>query len=267
MSLGKDDNGNFPKIIAVVKGNGMGLGLIEYSKFLVKNGIDFLAVSNLEEAIALRQAGITENILMMTPMSNAKEVLQLIKNNIIMTISSLEQIDKIEKIANKVKIPVKAHIKIDTGFGRYGIIYKDLQQILTLFKKCDNIIQICGTYTHFAHPIEKWFTRKQFNRFLEVTEYLQKEGQDTGLLHCSESTAMLKYPIMNLNAVRLGSVLQGRTLIEVPNLKKIGTFISSIQEIKIVPKGYNISYGNVFKTKKETKIAIVPVRFYRWTKS
>lgn len=81
------------------------------------------------------------------------------------------------------------------------------------------------------------------------------------MLHCSESTAFLKYPRMNLNAVRIGSVIQGRTLIHVPNLVKIGQVKSSIQEIKTVPKGYNISYGNMYKTKRETKIAIVPVGY------
>lgn len=64
---------------------------------------------------------------------------------------------------------------------------------------------------------------------------------------------------MHLNAVRIGSLIQGRTLIPVDGLKKIGQFKSSIQEIKTVPKGYNISYGNMYKTKRETKIAIIPV--------
>lgn len=80
-----------------------------------------------------------------------------------------------------------------------------------------------------------------------------------GMLHCSESTAFLKYPMMNLNAVRIGSLIQGRTLVPVKDLIKIGVFKSNIQEIKTVPKGYNISYGNMYKTKRETKIAVVPV--------
>lgn len=239
----------------------MGLGLVEYSKFLVNNGIDFLAVANLEEAIILRQAGIQEEILMLTPTSNEKELIKLIENNVTLTISSKEQIKEIEKIAENEEYEVKAHIKIDTGFGRYGFLYENLNDILEAFKMCDKI-KIFGTYTHFARPLDEKYTMTQFNHFLDVIQFLQKEGQDTGMLHCSESTAFLKYQIMNLNAVRIGSLLQGRTLIHVDGLKKIGQFKSTIQEIKTVPKGYNISYGKMYKTKKQTKIAIVPVRIY-----
>lgn len=117
----------------------MGLGLIEYSKFLVNNGIDFLAVANLEEAIALRQAGIETEILMLTPFSNEKELTKLIQSKIILTISSIEQIELIEKIAQKANTEIKAHIKIDTGFGRYGFLYQNLQDILQSFKMCDTI--------------------------------------------------------------------------------------------------------------------------------
>ena len=256
-SQGKDDNGNNLKIIAVVKGNGMGLGLVEYSKLLVNNGIDMLAVANVEEAIELRQSGIKEDILMLTPMAKEKEIENLIENNIILTVSSLDQIYKIEKLAeNEVKI----HIKIDTGFGRYGFLYDNTTDILEAFKMCDKS-KIVGTYTHFARPIDKKFTKKQFDRFINVISYLKQKGQNPGMLHCSESTAFLKYKTMNLNAVRLGSIFQGRTLVKVLDLVKIGTFKSSIQEIKTVPKGYNISYGNMYKTKRETKLAIIPVGY------
>ena len=256
-SDGKDDYGNNVKIIAVVKGNGMGLGLMEYSKFLVNNGIDTLAVANIEEAVILRRAGIKEAILMLTPISKEKEIQNLIENNIILTVSRLEQIEKIEKIAQNA---VKIHVIIDTGFGRYGFLYSEENDILEAFKMCDKT-KIVGTYTHFARPMDEKFTQKQFDRFLNVISFLKKEGQAPGMLHCSESTAFLKYKIMNLNAVRLGSVIQGRTLVKIQDLAKIGTFKSSIQEIKTVPKGYNISYGNMYKTKKETKIAVIPVGY------
>lgn len=257
---GKDDFGNWPRIIAVVKGNGMGLGLVEYSKFLVNNGIDFLAVANVEEAICLRDAGITEEILMLTPVLKEKEITQLIENNVILTISSKEQIEITEKIAGELKCEVNAHMKIDTGFGRYGFLYSNQEEILEGYKMCDKI-KVLGTYTHFARPMDDKFTTQQFERFLDVVQFLKKQGQTTGMLHCSESTASLKYRIMNLNAVRIGSLIQGRTLVDVPDLVKIGCLKSSIQEIKVLPKGYNISYGNMYKTKRETKIAVVPVGY------
>ena len=259
-SNGKDDSGNLPQIIAVVKGNGMGLGLIEYSKFLINNGINFLAVANLEEALALRKAGITEEILMLTPFNRPKELEKLIQNNITLTISNLEQIVIVENILKDSELEVKAHIKIDTGFARYGFMYNNLKEILDAFKMCLKI-KICGTYTHFARPIDDKFTKLQFDRFINCVEVLKKDGQDTGILHVSESTAFIKYPIMRLNAVRLGSFFQGRTLIKIPELIKIGTFKSEVEEIKTVPKGYNISYGNMYKVKKQTKIAIIPVGY------
>lgn len=257
---GKDDSGNLPKIIAVVKGNGMGLGLVEYSKFLINNGIDYLAVANIEEALILRKADIKENILMLTPTVYEKEIEKLIENDIILTISSTMQIEIVENVAQKLNKKVQAHIKIDTGFGRYGFLYSDTNEIINAFKMCDNI-KIVGTYTHFARPIDGKFTQKQFSRFIDVIGALKKEGQDVGMLHVSESTAVLKYPIMNLNAVRIGSAIQGRTLIPNKDLIKIGEFKSNIAEIKTVPKGYNISYGDMFKTKKETKIAVIPVGY------
>ncbi len=119
-------------------------------------------------------------------------------------------------------------------------------------------------FTHFSKPIDEKFTRKQFAEFERVYKYIESNSYNPGLLHCCASTAFLKYPDMWLNSVRIGSVIQGRTLVKIPNLKKIGTFKSNITEIKNLSKGYNISYSNTYKTKRKTKIAVVPVRIYRW---
>ena len=182
-AYGKDDNGNFPKIIAVVKGNGMGLGLLEYSKFLVNHGIDFLAVANLEEALALRKAGITEEILMLTPQNREKELAQLIQKQITLTISSKEQMEMAEKIAKNQEFEVKAHIKVDTGFGRYGFLSNQVNDILEVFQMRE-FVKITGTYTHFAKPLDPKFTDKQFQRFLEVIQFLKQNGQEVRTITC-----------------------------------------------------------------------------------
>ena len=133
--------------------------------------------------------------------------------------------------------------------------------ILSSFRQINEDIEIEGIYTHFSKPIDEKWTRKQYERFCEVIEFLKKNGYDPKYKHCSASTAFIKYNDMRLNAVRLGSVFQGRTLIKNTGLIKIGKFKTSVVEIKNVPKGYNISYGNTYKTKKDTKLATIPVGY------
>ena len=258
------------KIYAVVKANGVGLGLIEYTKFLIENAIKSFAVARIEEAINLRQADIKEEILMLTPSIEKNELKMLIQNDITLTIGSLEEIKILKEVVEKLKEEinkktelkkVKVHIKIDTGFGRYGFLYSDFVSILSAFKSIDENIEIEGLYTHFSETKDEKWTNLQYNRFLEVIEFLKKNGYVPKYLHCCASSAFMKYPKMRLNAVRLGSVFQGRTLMKNTGLIKIGKFKTSIIEIKTLPAGYNISYGKTYKTKRETKVAVIPVGY------
>ena len=258
------------KIYAVVKANGVGLGLIEYTKFLIENGIKSFAVARIEEAINLRQADIKEEILMLTPSIEKNELKMLIQNDITLTIGSLDEIKILKEVVEKLKEEtnkktelkkVKVHIKVDTGFGRYGFLYSDFVSILSAFKSIDENIEIEGLYTHFSETKDEKWTNLQYNRFLEVIEFLKKNGYVPKYLHCCASSAFMKYPKMRLNAVRLGSVFQGRTLMKNTGLIKIGKFKTSIIEIKSLPAGYNISYGKTYKTKRETKVAVIPVGY------
>ena len=148
-SSGKDDMGNDLTIIAVVKSNGYGLGIVEYTNFLIDQGINFFAVATLEEALELRQAGIRKKILMLSSTAIKEEVEQLIENDIILTIGSKEAAEIAEQVAQKNKKKIKAHLKIDTGFARYGFIYTEPEKIVKEVEKFKNI-EIEGTFTHFS---------------------------------------------------------------------------------------------------------------------
>lgn len=258
-----EKKGNNTKIIAVVKSNGYGLGLIEYANFLRDNGIDIFAVSTVEEAVRLRKAGVKEDILMLSSTSIKEEIEELIDNNIILTIGSEESKNVVQAVSEERKKTARVHIAIDTGFGRYGFLYNQKEKTAKILKSINNI-KIEGIFTHFSlafYNKDEW-TREQYNRFINMVDFLKENGIETGMRHVCNSSAFIKFPDMHLDAVRIGSALLGR--ISVKNtigLKKIGYLKSNVAEIRELPKDWNISYSNIYKTKKDTIVAIAPVGY------
>lgn len=249
------------KLIVVVKDNGFGLDLIQYSKVLEENNVDIIAIATIEEAEEIVKANLKTKIMLLTPVIE-KDVLKfLIENNIVLTVGSLYEVELIGDVLKELgKDSTEVHVKIDSGFARYGFMPNEMDKIEKVYKEYE-FLNITGIFTHFSKQIDEQSTNFQFQKFIKVIETLKEKGIDCGIRHCVASTSFVKYPNMILDAARVGSIVLGRTLVKMDGLKKVGLFKSAVLEIKTLPKGHTISYGNVFTTKKETKVAVIPVGY------
>ncbi|MDP4094850.1 MAG: alanine racemase [Bacillota bacterium] len=250
-------------IIAVLKGNGYGLGILDYARFLTENSVNYFAVSELDDAILLRESGFESKILLLTSTSVEEEAEAIVKYNIMPTVGSQNSALAINEAAKRLDKIADIHLKIDTGFGRFGFLWDKWDEISEFLKDLKNI-RIEGTYSHLSFPFEKKpkSTHIQFEKYRKCIDGLKANGINPGILHIANSCTFLRFPSMHLDAVRIGSALLGRIPIENRyDLYKIAYLKSNIVEVKDLPANHFIGYANTFKTKRPTRIGIVPVGY------
>lgn len=250
-----------PKIIAVIKGNAYGMDAILFAQKLLDNNIDFFAVSEISEARKLRENNFNNEILLLESTCIENEIDEIIKLDLIATIGSINALKLLSQKAKSANKIVEAHLKLDTGFGRFGFILNE-ENILELKKELTeaNNVKIVGTYSHFSESYanDKKTTFKQYEIFMKNVNLLKENDIQTGMLHICNSSAFFKYPRMYLDAVRIGSAFTGRLQIKEPTgLKRVGYLESEICEIRDMKKGSKIGYSGTCKLKKDSKVAII----------
>ncbi|MBE7020078.1 MAG: alanine racemase [Ruminococcaceae bacterium] len=251
------------KIIAVIKGDGYGLGLVGFAGKLKECGVDFFAVSEVEEALKLREAGLTEEkILLLTPQYKEEIIKALIENNIVLTAGSYENAVEYSRIAEALEKVAEAHIKLDTGFGRFGFSDENKEEVIKALRLKN--LNCPGIYSHFSCAFEKQFdiTKKQLEKFNKMVSYIESFDFKFELKHIANSSAALRFPETRLDAVRLGSAILGR--LPIPNtygLKKLAWMETEVLSVRTLKADHNIGYGNTCQTKTITDIAIVPIGY------
>lgn len=247
----------------VVKGNGYGLGCVEMARILAQNGVEHFAVTDVAEVRALREAGFRENpILMMENTANEAEINELLDLDAILSIGSRADAAAVNEAAARRAAIAQAHVKIDTGMGRFGFLGSQEDAILGLYKGCDSIA-FTGIYTHFLNSGDVSATEGQFAQFMTVVEKIRAAGFETGMVHCCNSTALWKFPQMHCDAVRVGSALLGRVgYAGEAGLKKVGFCRALVEQVRTIPAGHTVGYGGGWKAKRETTIAVIPVGYF-----
>jgi len=253
------------KIMAVVKADAYGHGVIPVAKAVLEGGADRLAVALPEEGKELRENDFK------LPIQILGEVLPnqipiLVENDLIPTISKLDTVQKLNELAEKKDIIKKVHVKIDTGMGRIGVFPDDAINFIKKVDSYDNI-DIEGIMTHFAKADEedKSYTYKQWERFQSVIDKLKEIDIKIPIKQAANSATIIDLPEFSLNMVRPGIMMYGlRPSHEVDESFKLKPALSwkaKIVYLKEVPSGTGISYGTTYVTKRKAKIATIPMGY------
>lgn len=257
------------KICCVVKANAYGHGAVCLAQLYEGLGADFFAVSNIEEAIQLRENGINKPVLILgyTP-AECVELLE--KYDISQSVFSAEYAESIANKAMEMGLKIKIHIKLDTGMGRIGFDAKNnscVEQVCNICKNKSFIPE--GIFTHFAIADGgndgAEYTKMQFEHFTNTVTELENMGVSFAIRHCANSATIADYPEYQLDMVRAGIVLYGlqpsQDVLHPLDLKETLCLKAIISQVKALKKGDSVSYGCTFTADKDMVIATVPAGY------
>ena len=260
--------GSGTKIIGVVKADGYGHGSVKVAEVLRANGVDTFAVSTLQEAIVLREAGATEQIISLSLTPNFYSNV-LVEYDITPVISSLENARAISKTATEVGKTVSGFIAADTGMGRIGYLTWD-ENAVSEIKEISQLpnFKIAGLFSHMstADSADKTFSRQQEQCFNEFYDKLIAAGIEIPMRTFANSASVMELPSVYFDAVRPGIILYGcYPSDEVDksslSLKPAMSVKATISHLKDVPAGFSVSYGREFISKRPSKIATIALGY------
>jgi len=253
------------KIIAVVKADAYSHGAVEVARTFEDEGCQWFAVATPEEAIELRDAGISGSILVLgASMKNAAE--EYVKRGISSACGDFSFLGHLNSVAGTMGQKGLVHLKFDTGLGRTGFTEEELPELVQTLNHSRNIL-IEGAFTHFATADEESpdYTRWQFSRFRNIMSTLSSEGWHIPFQHVCNSPATVNCPEMALAAVRPGNLLYGLpsgfTNRDV-NLYPSCSLKTRIALIRELPPRSGVGYGLKYLTRGRERIGILPIGFY-----
>ena len=252
-------------IMAMIKANAYGHGLVEVARHLESLGVAYLGVAFLEEGIKLRDAGIGTSILVMGGILG-DQIPLFLDGDLSMTASSVDKLAQIEAVAKQRGTRARVHLKIDTGMERIGVHYYSAETLLRASLACQHC-DVEGIYTHFASAdsADLSYSRTQLKRFLAVCDFYRRHDLPTPTRHAANSGAIAQLPEAHLDMVRAGLLLYGVSPTGVPfddlALRAAMTWKSRVVYFKVVQPGHPVSYGSTWQSPVPTRVVTVPVGY------
>lgn len=260
--------GSDVKYMAVVKANAYGHGAVECSKVLIDEGVDWLGVAMLEEALQLRNAGLSIPILCLGGLFDGQED-AFLDNDVTPALFNIDQVKSLDSAAKARNVTKDIHIKIDTGMGRLGIRWHELDEFIRLLMPHPNL-RVRGLMSHFASandPNEDDFTNQQIDRFNAAIGKFEAAGFSPEVFDIANSPGAVGHPRSRQQMVRLGGILYGlgRDVLSEsrpqPELRPVMSVYSEIADIKNITRGETLGYGRTFETERDSRIALVPIGY------
>jgi len=267
------------RLMVAVKANAYGHGMVPVARRALDSGADALGVARLAEAMSLREAGIAVPILIFgyTP---AAQIEAVVSNDLLQTVYDLETARAYSQAAKRCRGRLRAHLKVDTGMGRLGILPQNRRYISDGMPPSTGAVDevrsmaalpnltLEGVFTHFASAdsADKSYSELQFRNFRDFIGQLEQAGLTFPMQHAANSGAIIDLPHTHLDMVRAGISLYGLYPSEEVDhsridLKPVLTLKARVIHLKHVPAGTAISYGMTYTTAKPTRIATVPIGY------
>ena len=256
----------------VVKADAYGHGAAHVAKRLAAEGARVFAVAVVEEGLELRRAGILQQILVMGWIGE-DQLPALASGGLTPNVHSVEQLQELKKFCEREDISIRAHLKLDTGMTRLGVLPADVPRILDLLDRVRGKIFLEGVFQNFASSDEAASrqTEAQITTFKEIFSLVLARGHRPTMVHVANSGAtLLPPPFEEIPGLRISHVRPGLALYaRVPGLSSeqndslsdVMSFVSVVDQVKTVPPGTRVGYGGTFVAARETTLAIVPAGY------
>lgn len=260
------------RLMAVVKSNAYGHGLVQVSKFLSSKFYTlgasrlWFGVDSIVEAVTLRREGINNPILVLGSILPDR-LQEAVPQKIILTISNFESLKNLSRLKDRPEF----HLKIDTGMHRQGFLPQDISKVLKSLRFYG--LTPGGLYTHFAAAKDAVYpthTLAQLEKFNEAASKFKKAGLGSLVCHSAASGGALLFPESHLDMVRVGMGLYGYFpspeaglhLQDKIKLRPVLTWKTVVVETKEIPTGSYVGYDLTEKVKRKTKIAVLPIGYW-----
>jgi alanine racemase len=259
------------RVMAVIKADAYGHGAVAVAKCLAECGVAWFGTATVEEAVELREAGITQPVLLLGGLYMSDPA-DLIQYRLTPSVSSTARLNTYSECAHRLGRPVEFHLKVDTGMGRLGLPPDRLVSFVAHYRELEGL-RLTGLLTHLAsaEDLEATQTDEQLSRFNQALDTLRSLEVYPEWVHISNAAALLTRRDFPENLVRIGALLFGYHLPiiyppgssrpELPVFEPVLTFKSRVVYLKDVPSGTPLGYGAAFHARRPSRIATVPVGY------